>query len=55
MKGRRAAAFTRLGYGLGGPEQKYADMILNRPFIFAIYTGNGTPLFMGVCRNPAQS
>ncbi|MGI6773607.1 MAG: serpin family protein [Acutalibacteraceae bacterium] len=53
--GVTAAAFTSLGYGMGGPEQKYADMILNRPFIFAIYTGNGTPLFMGVCRNPAQS
>lgn len=51
--GCEAAAFTQILVcgGLGLATEK-VDMILNRPFIFAIRDHSGTPLFIGVINNP---
>lgn len=52
--GCEAAAYTKIDiFGAGIPSDK-ADMILNRPFIFAIKDGNGIPLFIGVINNPTK-
>lgn len=51
--GVEASAFTKIDYvGSSMPTDK-AEMILNRPFIYGITAANGTPLFVGVCMNPA--
>ena len=51
-KGVEATAFTQIHYcGAALPDGK-AEMILNRPFIFAITGYNGLPLFIGVINNP---
>jgi len=54
-KGCEAAAYTQIIYcGAGAPLKKVekADMILDRPFIFAILGTNDVPLFIGVINNP---
>jgi len=52
--GLEASAYTNIAYdGAALPEGR-ADMILNRPFIFAVIGQNGNLLFVGVCENPAQ-
>ena len=33
--------------------QGRAEMILDRPFIYAITASNGMILFVGICNNPA--
>jgi serpin B len=49
-----AAAFTKLDYaGSSPPKNEVAEMILNRPFIFAIKS-NDRVLFIGVVNNPAE-
>lgn len=51
-KGVEAAAYTQLMYvGAAAPDGR-AEMILNRPFIFAIIRGDGIPLFIGIINNP---
>ena len=51
-KGVEATAFTQIDYcGAAQPDGK-AEMILNRPFIFAITGVNGSPLFIGITNNP---
>lgn len=35
-------------------EELEAYMILDRPFLYGIMTEDGTPLFLGVCRNPVE-
>lgn len=51
-KGCEAAAYTKIDYvGSALPDDR-AEMILNRPFIFAITRGGGIPLFIGVINNP---
>lgn len=51
--GVEAAAFTKIDLcGAGMPVDR-ADMILDRPFLFAIEE-QGTLLFMGICNNPIQ-
>lgn len=53
-KGVEAAAFTKLNYaGSSPPKNEVAEMILNRPFIFAIKS-NDRVLFIGVVNNPAE-
>ena len=50
--GCEAAAFTRIDYtGAAMPEGR-ADMILNRPFLFAVTGIDDVPLFIGVVNNP---
>ena len=51
--GVEAAAFTKLDYaGSTMPKNEVAEMILNRPFIYAIESSNGSILFIGVVNNP---
>ncbi len=50
--GCEASAFTQIDLWGSGLVTEKADMILNRPFIFAITDYNGTPLFIGVINNP---
>jgi len=51
-KGVEAVAFTQIDYcGSAQPDGK-AEMILNRPFIFAITGVEGSPLFVGIINNP---
>lgn len=51
-KGVEASAYTMIDVaGTGAPTEK-VDMILNRPFLYAITTADNTPLFIGVCGNP---
>ncbi len=52
--GVEASAFTQIDYSGSARPEGRADMILNRPFIYAITAQNGTLLFIGVCENPAE-
>ena len=52
--GVEAAAFTKIEYAGAAVPQGRAEMILDRPFIFAVIGQNGNLLFIGVCENPAQ-
>jgi len=52
--GVEAAAFTKIDYeGSAMPKNEIAEMILNRPFIYAIESSNSRILFIGVVNNPA--
>lgn len=54
-KGVEAAAFTQIDYcGSEPPKNETAEMILNRPFIFAIKANTGDILFIGVVNNPNE-
>jgi serine protease inhibitor len=54
-KGVEAAAFTDLHYsGSAAPKDEKAEMILNRPFIFAIKDNTGNILFVGIVNNPNE-
>jgi serpin B len=54
-KGVEAAAFTELHYsGSAPPKDEKAEMILNRPFIFAIKDNTGNILFVGIVNNPNE-
>lgn len=51
--GVEAAAFTQIDYaGSAPPNGKIAEMILDRPFIFAITASNDVVLFVGIVNNP---
>ena len=55
--GGEAAAFTEVqvtGSCAYDPNAKSYDMILDRPFIFAITDTDNTPLFIGVINNPEK-
>jgi len=55
-KGVEAAAFTKIDYaGSAPPKQEKAEMILNRPFIFAIKANGGNILFVGIVNNPKEN
>ena len=52
-KGVEAAAFTEIVLcGSAPPNENVAEMILDRPFIFAIKSYDGTIVFIGVVNNP---
>ncbi len=52
-RGIEASAFTKIDYaGAAPPNEKIAEMILDRPFIFGITSSNSTLLFVGVCKDP---
>ena len=54
-KGVEAAAFTQFNYvGSEPPNEKVAEMILNRPFVFAVKSRQGAILFAGVVNNPTD-
>ena len=48
--GVEAAAFTEIAYAGAGIPKEQADMILNRPFLYAIMSRQQIPLFVGVYR-----
>lgn len=52
--GVEAAAFTEIAYAGAAMPQGRADMILNRPFLYAIRS-QGQLLFVGICKNPKAS
>ena len=53
-EGAAAAAFTvEMDAGSAMPPEEEADFILNRPFVFAITTRDGLPLFLGIVNTPA--
>lgn len=51
-KGCEAAASTEIRGATAVKSDGYAEMILNRPFIFAITDSRKVPLFIGVVNNP---
>lgn len=51
--GVEASAFTQIDYAGAAMPQGRAEMILDRPFIYAITASNGMILFVGICNNPA--
>lgn len=51
--GVEAAAYTEIMFLGASPPEGKADMILNRPFLFYILASDDTPLFAGICENPA--
>lgn len=54
-KGTEAAAYTKIiGVEKAAPPEKEVDMILNRPFIFAIKVSN-IPIFIGVVNDPSDN
>ncbi|MBL4935605.1 serpin family protein [Clostridium sp. YIM B02515] len=54
-KGVEAAAFTQIDYaGSAAPKPEKAEMILNRPFIFAIKVNRDNILFVGIVNNPKE-
>ena len=48
-KGVTAASYIELGWGAGAamPPEEIIDFVLDRPFIFAIATNQGVPMFVG--------
>ena len=47
-----ASAYTQIDYnGMALPDGR-ADMILDRPFLYAIADRSGVVIFVGVCENP---
>lgn len=53
-KGVEAAAYTKISMTTSGPgpSEDYAEMILDRPFIYTITSPEDVVLFMGVINNP---
>lgn len=54
-KGVEAAAFTQIDYCGSAQPKEEAEMILDRPFLYGIYSSEGTLLFVGICENPIAS
>ncbi len=52
--GVEASAFTQIDYAGSALPEGRAEMILDRPFVYAIVTSNENILFMGICLNPAE-
>ncbi len=53
--GVAASAYTKIDYDTGGViVDGRADMILDRPFLYAVINADGVVIFMGICDNPAQ-
>lgn len=50
--GVEASSFTEIDYAGAAMPQGNAEMILDRPFIYAITGNNGNILFIGICENP---
>ena len=53
-EGATAAAFTvAMEKGAAMPPEEETDFILNRPFVVAITTRDGLPLFLGIVNPPS--
>ncbi len=53
-KGVEASGFTNIGFAKSAMPMGKIEMILDRPFMYAVVAQNGTILFMGVCNNPTE-
>ena len=53
-KGVEAAAYTEIDYCGAGMPQDNAEMILDRPFLYAVISSSGAILFVGICENPTE-
>ena len=52
-EGVTAAAYTVMAaVGAGEPPEEEVDFVLDRPFLFAITSADGLPLFVGVVNQP---
>ena len=52
--GVEAASFTKIDYaGAAMPLPEEVDMVLDRPFLYGIYSQN-VLVFVGICQNPAE-
>lgn len=51
--GVEATAFTQITMCGTGMPMGSAELILDRPFLYAIVSSNGTVMFLGICMNPA--
>lgn len=53
-KGCEASSYTDIVYcGSAQPKQN-ADMFMTRPFVYGIYSPQGSLLFVGICENPNE-
>ena len=52
-KGVEASAFTKIEYAGAAVPDGQADMILDRPFLYGIYTSAGDLIFIGICGDPS--
>lgn len=53
-KGVTASAFTQIGYAGAALPTDRAEMILDRPFLYAVVNSQGVILFIGICENPVS-
>jgi len=53
-KGVEASAYTEILYAGGAMPQARAEMVLDRPFLFAITGPEDVVLFVGICENPTM-
>ncbi|MBE5960294.1 MAG: serpin family protein [Lachnospiraceae bacterium] len=55
-EGVKAAAYTEISFETTGAlvEGTKVNFHLNRPFIYAVVSDDGTVIFMGVCKNPTK-
>ena len=52
-EGCTAASFTMMRYyGAMMPPEEYVDFVLDRPFVFAVTSADGMPLFVGIVNEP---
>ncbi|MBQ3109261.1 MAG: serpin family protein, partial [Clostridia bacterium] len=51
-KGVEAAAFTEIAYAGAAMPKDYGEIILDRPFIYIIYSRYQIPMFIGVVNDP---
>lgn len=51
-----AASYIILDFGAGAamPPEEIIDFVVDRPFLFAITTSHGIPLFLGTVQNPCK-
>lgn len=52
--GVTASAFTEIGYAGAALPDGRAEMVLDRPFLYAIVNEKGVIIFIGICDNPVQ-
>ncbi len=53
-KGLEASGFTNIGFAKSAMPMGKIEMILDRPFMYAVVSRNGAVLFMGICNNPTE-
>lgn len=52
--GVEAAAYTEMALAGAGISQDYAEMVLDRPFLYGITGEEGVLMFIGVCNDPTM-